>query len=626
MAETVTEIDEIFTHINNGHHFLLSGGAGSGKTYTLVEVIKRVFQENPTAQVACITYTNIAVQEIKGRVQFENLRVSTIHDFLWENIASFQKNIKKTLSNFIQQKRKGFEYNGSLVLDFNHFESLKNIEYREWKNLEKGIISHDEVIEIAESMFSNYPLLCDILKDKFDFIFIDEYQDTFKEVVQIFLEHLPKTMKKNLIGFFGDSMQSIFEDGVGNIDSYKTIVKEVIKRDNRRNPALIINLANKLRTDNLEQKPANDTSAPNYNSGEGKITFLYSLNSNISIEEIKLRKEFFEDWQFDNPEQVKELYLTENLIAPKAGFSNLMAIYDKDPVIVLKNDILNKIKGKQNIMIGANETFDSVVDRIAPKNKEKKLKKDVIIHNPNENILYEKVKDLPFDMVKKLYLDKKQLIGTKKVREVDEKKGVERDNLIKHLFDIQECIYLYEQRKYNDFIKKTHFSFNSIRQKIELSENIKKLQSMKEESIEIVIDYAHQTGIWEKTDNFQIFVREKEYVYDRVKQVKYKELCNLYDYVEGKTPFSTQHNIKGAEFDNVFVILDNGSWNSYNFEQLFKADNANDVLKRTQKIFYVCCTRAKKSLVVFYHNPSPIVIDKAKDWFGESNVYDLDII
>ena len=61
--------------------------------------------------------------------------------------------------------------------------------------------------------------------------------------------------------------------------------------------------------------------------------------------------------------------------------------------------------------------------------------------------------------------------------------------------------------------------------------------------------------------------------------------------------FSTQHNIKGAEFDNVFLVLDNGNWSQYNFEYLF--DNRTDkesVLERTRKIFYVCCTRAKKNL------------------------------
>jgi DNA helicase-2/ATP-dependent DNA helicase PcrA len=70
--------------------------------------------------------------------------------------------------------------------------------------------------------------------------------------------------------------------------------------------------------------------------------------------------------------------------------------------------------------------------------------------------------------------------------------------------------------------------------------------------------------------------------------------------------------------------LDNGKWNDYNFEYLFtdRTDKAS-VLQRTQKIFYVCCTRSKERLAVYYHSPSNEVIDKAKEWFGEENVIDL---
>ena len=34
------ELAQITEYIQQGHNFLLSGGAGSGKTYTLVEVVR----------------------------------------------------------------------------------------------------------------------------------------------------------------------------------------------------------------------------------------------------------------------------------------------------------------------------------------------------------------------------------------------------------------------------------------------------------------------------------------------------------------------------------------------------------------------------------------------------------
>lgn len=42
-SERLSEEDQIFEHIKNKHNFLLSGGAGSGKTYSLIEIIKKFY-------------------------------------------------------------------------------------------------------------------------------------------------------------------------------------------------------------------------------------------------------------------------------------------------------------------------------------------------------------------------------------------------------------------------------------------------------------------------------------------------------------------------------------------------------------------------------------------------------
>ncbi|MGR5879170.1 hypothetical protein ACT7DO_07340 [Bacillus pacificus] len=78
--------------------------------------------------------------------------------------------------------------------------------------------------------------------------------------------------------------------------------------------------------------------------------------------------------------------------------------------------------------------------------------------------------------------------------------------------------------------------------------------------------------------------------------MKYQEFQNLFKYLEGFTPFSTQHKIKGEEFDNVLVILDNGKWNKYNFEYLFcnRVDKRR-VLERSQKIF-MCAVLGQKKI------------------------------
>jgi DNA helicase-2/ATP-dependent DNA helicase PcrA len=47
------------------------------------------------------------------------------------------------------------------------------------------------------------------------------------------------------------------------------------------------------------------------------------------------------------------------------------------------------------------------------------------------------------------------------------------------------------------------------------------------------------------------------------------------------------------------------------------------ILENGVEMFYVCCSRAKKNLVVFYHKPSNNVLTKAKDWFGRGNVQEV---
>ncbi|KQK26418.1 DNA/RNA helicase [Chryseobacterium aquaticum] len=629
------EVQEIFQSIDEGRNFLLSGGAGSGKTYSLVSVIRQAILENPTAKVACMTYTNAAVKEIEERVNHKNLSVSTIHDFLWDNIKHFQKELKEaiiSLANDEEVSRVSVD-DINLIPD-NYYDDLEDgIQYKEYVRVRDGIISHDELLLIANYLFDKYPKLSSIVKDKYQFIFIDEYQDTSKAVVDTFLIHFKKSERKNIIGFFGDAMQSIYEDGIGNLDEYKgqdaDKVKEIPKKQNRRNPQLVINLANKLRTDGITQEPSVDINAPNMVGGvvkQGNVLFLYSTDGSIEQVEKFLGENY--GWDFNNTKQTKELNLTHNLIAGKAGFRSLMDIYDNDPIIGLKTDILNKIKdNKKNnrteIAIYEDDTFDVVVDKFQLKNIQRNLKKDILLADPIKAELYNQLKNKLFSDVRKIYINKDALTDDKKQDKDDEnKKGSKRDNLIKHLFKIQNSISLYKNKRYNEFLRGTDYRIHirNIANKRLLKENIDNLINVGEKTIEEVITDAHEKGISLIDDRLLAFVGKNEYLYNQVKDVKFNEFQKLYEYLEGQTPFSTQHKTKGAEFDNVLVILDNGGWNNYNFEKMFLGTATPSVIERTQKLFYVCCTRAKENLAVFFHNPNANVITKAKELFGNESV------
>lgn len=87
---------------------------------------------------------------------------------------------------------------------------------------------HDGLLNIFHCLFQKYPLLGRIIADRYDFIFIDEYQDTRAEVLSDLLT-LPAAYGIT-IALFGDSMQSIYEDGVGDVEEY---VKDLCKSFNR---------------------------------------------------------------------------------------------------------------------------------------------------------------------------------------------------------------------------------------------------------------------------------------------------------------------------------------------------------------------------------------------------------
>lgn len=205
----------------------------------------------------------------------------------------------------------------------------------------------------------------------------------------------------------------------------------------------------------------------------------------------------------------------------------------------------------------------------------------------------------------------------------------------KRIFKIQDLICLYKNSRYNELLQKTQKRVVVNGDKKRLRNSIEKLISMENEPIESVISFADQEGLCMTDDKLLSFIEKNDYLYWRVKQIAFSEFQNLYKYLEGFTPFSTQHKIKGLEYENVLVYLQNGGWSNYNFEYLFdhqiyselsKAKQAtySKILERTKKLFYVCCTRAKDNLVVFYPNPTERVLEGAKELFGKENCIDLD--
>lgn len=643
MVEKMKELDQIMNIIDKRHNFLLSGGAGSGKTYTLVHVIKAIIEKYPYCNIACITYTNAAAIEIKHRIEKQNLSVTTIHDFLWDNIKLYQKELRKAVIELINTPgQKEFDIPGGGNVsndDYTHNE----INYREYLNLKDGIISHDQVLVVASYLFEHYPKLAEIVKSKYDYIFVDEYQDTDKNVIKILLEHFKQSRKDCIIGFFGDSMQSIYDNGVGDIKEYiydsntnkQGIVWEVKKEQNRRNPQRVIDIANQLRTDGLKQTASDDISAPNMTTkGEiidGVTIFLYSENYKYELAHEYLKENC--SWDFNDKSQTKELDLTHKLIASKAGFPNLLEIHTSDKILQYKNRIVEFIKknnitsdfSKMSFKDVINNLNDTFIDEDSRKKLSKTQAQETFIKTNDD--LFQYALDLNFESFKSNYVEREHLTDFRVNIEGNSSTSSNLSAAMKHLYKIEYLIRLYNSGNYNDFIRKTDFSLlKSKADKVILMDKMNKLNNASKKKIGDVIDKAHELGLCKIDDNLKRYANKNNYVYYRIRNTDYSEYINVFDYILGLKPYSTQHKTKGLEFDNVLLLLDNGNWRKYDYATIF--DNSlrksEEIKTRTKKMFYVCCTRAKQQLAVYYPNPSDAVVNGAKQIFGEQNVIKLE--
>lgn len=91
-------IQEIFQCIKNEESWCFDAGAGAGKTYALIQSLKLIITEKGETlkthnqKIMCITYTNVAANEIKERLGKTALvDISTIHECIWSIIASQQE-------------------------------------------------------------------------------------------------------------------------------------------------------------------------------------------------------------------------------------------------------------------------------------------------------------------------------------------------------------------------------------------------------------------------------------------------------------------------------------------------------------------------------------------------------
>lgn len=90
--------------------------------------------------------------------------------------------------------------------------------------------------------------------------------------------------------------------------------------------------------------------------------------------------------------------------------------------------------------------------------------------------------------------------------------------------------------------------------------------------------------------------------YSQLKYVKISEFKKAVDFISPESQFSTDHGVKGEEYESVLFVIGRG-WNLYQFdnwmpkatEQLNEHDTKS--FERNRNLFYVCCSRPRRNLI-----------------------------
>lgn len=581
--------------------FFLFAGAGSGKTYSLVKLLENIqnvwgnklMREH--RQVAVITYTNAATDEIMRRIDYNPLfHVSTIHSFVWDSIKTYQKDIKARYLQRLQanidelqakidatknKETKTYKANQEKI---NHLIERKEAKEKIDKfiynpngdNLKANSLNHSDVIEIGTQMLQVNLLLQQIITQQYPFMLIDESQDTRSGLVDAFF-----TIQKNFpndftLGLIGDIKQRIYMDG-------KADIKNLIPADwekpekvmNYRCSKRIIQLANKISSvlDGSEQQARDD--AP-----EGYV-HLFLVNSHNVLDknakELDVRAKMSaitgdEQWNSD----VKVLTLEHSMAAVRLDFKDFYELFARLP------------KYQMSFLQGDMAEMSFFANMVFPL----------------------------MTMLK-------------------ENDGIGVLNLLKKKSPLLEAV---PDRDYPEMLGKIRNVLDELR-----SSNLEEMK------VSEIIEFVQRNMLFAIPDHLTLALNSKEEEVDkddkeslawvRALQLPLRQFKAYDDYVHERTPYATHQGVKGLEFPRVLVLIDEeaAKGNMFSYEKLFnvtplsqtdiknKEMGKENSIDRTSRLFYVTCTRAKESLAILMYTSNT---ERAKQtaihngWFGKNEI------
>ena len=588
---------------------LMLAGAGSGKTRSLTHRIAYLIEEKGVApwNILAITFTNKAAQEMRERVDAlvgygsEDIWISTFHatcsrilrrhiDLLGYDRnftiydASDQKSLMKEVLKEMKIDTKQFpersvmseissaknEYKSPLDYRNEYGSNFRNqriadIYERYQKRLkENNALDFDDLLVKMVDLFQTNPDVLEHYQDRFQYIMVDEYQDT--NTVQFLLVSLLAKKYRNLC-VVGDDDQSIYKFRGANI--YNILNFEKVFPD-----AQVIRLEQNYRSTQNILNAANGVIANNKGRKEKK---LWTENQKGELVHFK---------QYDTE------YDEADGVVSRINFLAMRGVQYKDMAILYRTNAQSRIfeeKLKQKNIPYAIVRGISFYDR-------KEIK---------DLMSYLKVVDSGMDdlSVKRIINVPKRGIGQTTINRLQEFAILNQMSFLDAVFNADEipevARALAKLHKFADMIEefREYASEHEISELLEhildvtqyraeleaegTDESISRLEDI-EELFNDIAYYEEE----EENPNLRDFLAEKD-MYTLTAGID-----NLED-ENNKVLLMTLHNAKGLEFNNVFLGgMEEGVFPG--FGAMMSGDESE--IEEERRLCYVGITRAKERL------------------------------
>lgn len=604
-----TEADiQIAKCIDEKRSFAVIAGAGSGKTTSLIEALKKIREtqgrqlRESGQKVVCITYTNRAVGVISSRLGYDELyAVTTLHGFLWGEVSRFQTPLREALIEHVVpahiEKAEQDDNGGNskkAIAARKKVERLREelaeliehsppVKYEETtvSDYSKCVLNHDDIIDVASHLIAERSMLQKGLGFKYPYIFVDEAQDTFPQVMAA-LNSVCAKEGLPIIGYFGDPMQQIYDKRAGDFAGPGGS-ETISKQENFRCSVSVINLLNKLR-DDVEQFPAGKNADV---MGSVEITIAQSPDpegprKTYTPEQLDhvsfMFHQAMENWDWQDIASVKKLFLARQMIARRLNFSKLHRLF---------TSVYSSSRSQSGYEDGTHYLLKPFVDVIYPL-------MSALAKSDSKGIL---------DVLRQ-------------TSPAFSPSGVNRGKTLKQMLGRADELSSKLAELWGGATTKEILKYCEESDLLQLSDRLSsQLKRDAREEFD-VDDEDHQ--------------RDKgDWLADEFFEMDCSEIGPYVDFLGENSPFSTQHGSKGEEYPNVLVVIDDieASWNNYSFGKTLTPITAGDPTERqaelTRKLAYVCFSRAEVNLRILFFSLNPKsagqeLIDRGL--FGEEQV------